>query len=96
MAKMKVQAQCGSCGGTGLYEGFAERKGEPVVCMNCGGTGAVTVTYEPYTGRKHKNGVKSVSISRGSFLATGVGAREGTAMTYDEFKRKVPEATIER
>ncbi len=92
---MKVQAECGSCGGTGLYRGFAEKPGEPVVCLNCGGTGAVMIEYTPYTGRKNKTGVKAVHVSRGSFLMTGVGAKEGTAMTYEEFKRKIPEATIE-
>jgi hypothetical protein len=29
----KLQVQCGACGGTGVYHGFAEPKGIGVVCL---------------------------------------------------------------
>ena len=96
MTYKTIQAECGSCGGTGLYEGFAEKKGEPVICLECKGTGAVSLKYKEYTGRKKMYGIKSVSMSRGAFIATGVGARPGTTMTYAEFQQKIPEAEIER
>ena len=92
---MRIQVQCGSCRGTGLYEGFAEPSGEPVVCLNCGGTGAEYLTFEPYTGRKTKRGVKKVRFSRGNMVALGVGGVVGSEMTYAEFKRRIPEAQVE-
>ena len=96
MATMKevVIAQCGACGGTGLYEGMCEKEGEPVICLNCNGSGGVKLSYTPYTGRKGKRGVKCVRFSRGSFIATGVGGVGGTEMSYDEFQKKVPELKI--
>ena len=86
--KIKVIAQCESCGGTGLYEGMCEKKGEPVVCMLCEGTGAQTLYYEPFTGRKNKRDIRCVRVSRGNFIATGVGGQKGTEITYEEFKNK--------
>ena len=83
-----ILAECSSCGGTGLYRGFAEREGEPVVCITCEGTGAEKISYRPFTGRKHKKGVKCVRMSRGSFIATGIGGIERTEMTYNEFLQK--------
>ena len=89
-----VLAQCGSCGGTGLYRGFAEREGEPVVCLSCQGTGAQDIRYTPFTGRINKRGVKCVRISRGAFIATGVGGKDGSEMTYEEFKRRFTPPTV--
>lgn len=88
--KESVVVQCESCGGTGLYEGMCEKKGEPVVCLNCEGTGGVKISYTPYAGRKTKRGVKCVRFSRGSFILNcgGIG---GTEMSYDEFQKKVPQ-----
>jgi hypothetical protein len=95
MAKVTITVECPSCRGTGLYEGFAERKGEPVVCLNCDGSGAVKLSYTPFTGRKQKRGVKVVRFSRGGFLLTGVGGVDGSEMTYKEFLEKVPEGKID-
>ena len=54
-----IKTQCTSCGGTGLYEGMCEKPHEPVICLSCDGTGCETISYEPYTGRKAKRGVKA-------------------------------------
>jgi hypothetical protein len=81
---MKVESECGSCGGTGVYRGFAEPAGVGVVCLNCDGTGERTIEYTPFTGLKKREGVRTVSRSRGSFIATGVGAY-GSSVTYEEF-----------
>jgi len=91
---VKIQIECASCRGTGVYQGFAEAPGTAVVCINCAGTGATTVEYKPYTGRKVKRGVKIVSYSRGSFIGLGVGAVEGSGMSYGEFRERVKEAKI--
>ncbi len=85
MEKMKeVKAECEECRATGLYQGFCEAKGTAVICLNCGGTGCERIRYTPFTKRKPKRGVKTVHRSRGSFIATGVGAYGG-AISYKEF-----------
>jgi hypothetical protein len=83
-----IKTECSSCGGTGLYQGFMEAKGEPVVCLSCEGTGCAILSYQPWTGRKVQRGVKVVRMSRGTFILTGVGARPKTEMTYEEFQKK--------
>lgn len=80
----KIQTECGSCGGTGVYCGFAEPKGVGVVCLGCNGTGCATVEYKEFTGLKKRKGVDTVRLSRGTFIATGVGPA-GSSVTYQEF-----------
>ena len=86
-----VKTQCASCGGTGLYQGMCEKPNEPVVCLSCNGTGCHEISYEPYTGRKAKRGVKAVHRSRGSFILTGTGSTGEKPMTYAEFCKACPE-----
>lgn len=85
-----IKQECPSCGGTGLYSGFCEPKGTAVVCLSCEGRGWTNHVYREFTGRKKKTGIKTISRSRGFFIATGVGA-VGESMTYAEFERKHPE-----
>lgn len=82
-----VKHECSSCGGTGLYCGFAEPKGTGVVCFGCNGLGWSEATFKKFTGRKDRPGIATIQLSRGSLLATGVGPT-GDSMTYDEFKSK--------
>ena len=82
--KQSVQAECSSCGGTGIYCGFAEAKGTGVVCLNCDGTGCCTIEYTPFSGIKKRSNVNTVYRSRGTFIATGVGST-GNGITYAEF-----------
>jgi len=53
---------CGSCGGTGLYQGMAEKDGCAVICSTCDGTGAIHYKHEyiPFTKRKEQKGVRRV------------------------------------
>jgi hypothetical protein len=81
----KIEAECSSCGATGLYSGFAEPKGVAVVCVTCGGTGKETITYTPFTKRKERKGIKTVRLSKGTFIVTGVGPT-GRAISYAEFE----------
>ena len=80
----ELKVQCASCGGTGLYHGFAEPFGVAVVCLNCQGTGQSIIKYTQFTGRKVHKGIHTVRRSKGSFLATGVGPT-GNSISYDEF-----------
>lgn len=86
MAFKTLQAECSSCGGTGLYAGFAEPKGTAVVCLTCDGTGCETIRYKEFTGRKPKRGIQFVSNSRGNFIVTGVGPCS-LKISYKEFQK---------
>ena len=79
-----IKAECIDCDGTGLYEGFCERKGHPVICTTCAGTGCQNLYYTPFVKRKVKKGVKGVSLSQGRFIVTGVGAT-GEEISYPDF-----------
>lgn len=85
----KIRIECDACHGTGLYEGFCEPEGTAVVCLQCAGTGWLDFQYREFTGRKKRRGVKRICLSRGSFIATGVG-EVGEPMTYKEFEKKYP------
>lgn len=84
MKTVKIEVQCSSCNGTGIYCGFAEPKGVGVVCLRCDGSGKGELSYTPFTGRKERKDVKTVQRSRGSFIGTGVGPT-GNSITYAEF-----------
>ena len=55
-----IEIECPSCKGTGLYVGMCEREGSAVVCTTCGGKGYTTYSYNEFTGKKVKEGVKRV------------------------------------
>lgn len=55
-----IHIECPSCQGTGLYVGMGEHDGAAVVCHTCKGKGHTTYSYEEFTGRKHRKGVKRV------------------------------------
>lgn len=84
MAKQVVKVECGACGATGIYCGFAEPKGEGVVCRVCKGTGCREISYTPFNDRRRRDGVKKVSRSKGSSVGTGIGPT-GTSISYEEF-----------
>ncbi len=84
MAKISVDAECGSCGGSGVYHGFAEPKGVGVVCLNCKGSGKASISYTPFTSRRRRDDIRTVRRSAGSFIATGVGPT-GSSVSYEEF-----------
>lgn len=86
----KIKIACPSCGATGLYKGFAEVPGEAVVCLGCSGKGWKWFEYQPFEGRKKKNGIQVIRFSCGSLIVTGVGG-QGKAMDYDQFEKQIPE-----
>lgn len=89
--RVKVQTECGACSGTGLYSGFAEPKGVAVVCLQCNGTGCHEISYIPFICRKPKANIKTVQLSRGSFILSCGPA--GRRITYAEFiAGKIPES----
>jgi len=85
--KQTVDTECSSCGGTGLYCGMCEPKGTAVICCRCGGTGCEKISYTPFTRRKGKQGVNTVSWSRGTFI---LNAGPGKAsVSYRDFENGV-------
>lgn len=82
----RVETECSSCQGTGIYRGFAEPQGVGVLCLNCDGSGCRTMEYTPFTGLKKRNDVRTVQRSRGSLIFAGVGPT-GSSITYEEFLR---------
>ena len=79
-----VKVACRDCSETGLYRGFMEKKGHPVVCLSCSGRGGTLVPK--YTGRKFLGGVKSIAF-RGSKLF--IDGAESERITYEQFEKKV-------
>lgn len=71
---MKVQAECDSCRGTGLYSGMGEGDGIAVQCHTCKGSGEVTKTFvwRDFEGRRPKPGVLRVLHANPGIMA-GVG-----------------------
>ena len=59
---IEFDQQCGVCGGTGVYVGYAERDGAAVVCQECKGTGRhhYRHEYDDFEGRVRRAGVEHV------------------------------------
>lgn len=89
MDKIKIATECGACNGTGLYQGCAEKKGYPVVCVQCDGSGGFVLTLKPYQGRRTKRGVKGVGYNSTGTILTAQATTD--YLTYSEFKEHVPE-----
>ena len=79
-----IYYECGDCRGTGVYSGMCEGPGHAVVCLGCGGEGMAEFKYKVFTGRKRAKGIKTVSLSRGTFIVTGVGSK-GEKVSYKDF-----------
>ncbi len=83
-----VKVVCGSCDGTGLYKGIAERDDCAVVCTDCDGTGCVEImrTYEKFTERKKKEGVIRVFASSFGYVhaSEDVVTKEGKLIKFSE------------
>lgn len=84
---IEVLRECEACSGTGLYSGMCEVKGTAVVCLRCGGAGGVREGIALFVRRKRLRGIKTIRLSRGSFIGTGVGG-QGPSMTYPEFQKR--------
>ncbi len=103
METIKRNVECPACGGTGIYSGIAEGEGVGVVCYKCYGTGMFEYEYKytPFTGRKHKSGIKRVyksgsrfklGLGKIDFDGAGVIDMDKEGISYDEFLiHKLPE-----
>lgn len=87
--KLTIEAECRSCSGTGLYQGFAEPAETAVVCHTCGGTGCQKINYKPFVKIKRKRGIKWVLGDGGLWFA-----RTGNEpkISIQEFYKRVEES----
>lgn len=92
MKTIKVDAQCESCGGTGIYQGFAEHDGIGVVCRTCDGTGCqkIEVKYIPFESKKSTRKIKWVllvnpGISVGTSGSKNLKPQDFGGMPYDDW-----------
>ncbi len=83
-----IKQECEVCRGTGLYSGFMEPKGVAVICRVCDGKGWHIHRYNEFTGRKKKEGIRS--IIRELNNAERKAGESGT-MSYEEFLLKIKE-----
>lgn len=84
---MRVERQCESCKGTGLYRGMAERDSFAVVCRTCGGSGKeiVEIKVTPFTGRKVLKGVSVVLECNPGICVGGEDLRKFGGMLYRDW-----------
>lgn len=95
---VKIEIECPSCSGTGLYSGFAEGAGCAVICHQCSGTGKSSYSYRPFTGRKLKKGILKVYRSGCGYGSSATGEMFDLAgcsyKQWQEGKRPAPAKRI--
>ena len=67
----KIEIECPTCEGTGLYAGMCEQDGCAVICDNCNGKGYTTYEYNDFTGKKVKEGVIRVFEKTCGYVHSG-------------------------
>ena len=75
MKRVIIKTLCDSCGGTGLYSGFAEPKGVAVICKVCGGTGCELISYIPFKKQKRKRNIHTVLLDDGFWFTRTSGEK---------------------
>lgn len=84
-----IKVECDSCGGTGVYVGFAEPEGYGVICGSCGGRGYYVPKLKVFEQIKRKH-VKFVIIGHALGWATNKQSdRLKSAIPVDEFYKKM-------
>ena len=87
-----IMAECSACDATGIYSGMAEAKYEGVICLRCQGTGCERISYQPFTARRRRRGIRTVRRSQGIDFLANVG-RVGPTMHYAEWWRETSPST---
>ena len=66
------KAECESCKGTGLYQGFAEKDGAFVICCVCKGSGSISIAlnFNKFNGKKKEPKCKRVYTQGFGYLLT--------------------------
>jgi len=88
--KLIIDKFCDSCGGTGLYVGYAEHDGAAVVCHTCKGDGHYkqTISWTPWlksSKRKRRDNVERVFLTNPG-IGIGRGPlRDGSILKLEDF-----------
>ncbi len=82
--------ECHYCEATGLYCGFAEKKGTAVICSECGGKGHLPArkamkSSPVFTERRARSGVKRVYADGGLWMVRS----ENKTISIEEFEDKI-------
>ncbi|MFA5377068.1 MAG: hypothetical protein WC455_15055 [Dehalococcoidia bacterium] len=80
---LELEAECKTCGASGLYVGMAERDGAAVVCSTCKGTGKqiIKVDYADFEERK----LPAKLVARVFEVNPGIVIGEGTTKEGKHF-----------
>ena len=82
-----IEVECTACSGTGIYVGMREGHGLGVVCAKCHGTGAQTLTFRRFTGRRRRCDIKRViAYNPGVVLTADVAG----GMPYEDWVNNKP------
>jgi DnaJ-class molecular chaperone len=87
-----IETECSSCGGTGLYQGFAEKRSQAVICVTCSGTGCRKIAVRKFAGRKQKEGITSIRAGSGTILDN---VSKAQWYSYSEFEAMIPAPKID-
>lgn len=79
----KVKIVCDSCAGTGIYQGFMEKKNEAVICLHCSGDGYVE--EEPFTKLRIRRISKQTKIRYRSSTSVAIAGHSNNFITYAGF-----------
>ena len=93
--RIEYKCKCGSCKGTGIYVGMAERSGAGVVCSTCKGTGCrhVVIEYEDFDERVRRDDVERVyQVNSGICIGKGEGLslEDFGGLPYDAWRDGAP------
>jgi len=81
-----VIAECGSCKGTGVFQGMGEGGGAYIQCYHCKGTGRKDVTYTEFTSRKDQPKCKRVYASGCGYKITDEDIEvDGKKMPFSQY-----------
>ena len=88
--QIQYDCECGSCGGTGIYVGFAEKDGAGVICGTCEGKGErhIEITYTLFNGLKVRPNVTKVyriNPGIGIGAAGGYNLSDFGGMSYEDW-----------
>ena len=79
----EAKCTCGSCKGTGVYKGFAEKEDLGVVCSSCNGTGFYTLKLDEQTQLVKDEGTGIVYVVEDGMIEGSVKLFDGLQVRED-------------
>lgn len=89
MTKVFKKVNCPSCGGSGIFQGMAERETGAVPCNKCDGKGwiDIKINYTPFKKKVIRKGVKRIYPANTGYFVSGedVVTEDGVALNYSKY-----------